>query len=205
MADIPKTPREIIEQAFPGGYTHRDEANAMVAMAFRNGPIEDLHAGEYSELLERPELSRITDDEMKAIMLAACEAVEKLLREKEEDTGEYYLKMMDCSPCSNTSVAGSPPSRSTSNRNRTASSFWLAGRSPSASSARISIGSGSHSTYADPGTVGDSINLYASALGSLPWLIFIDAKMRRSGSSFARSTSHAVRATLMKPSDPMTR
>ena len=95
MTDTPKTPREIVEQAFPGGYTHRDEANAIVAMAFRNGPIEDLHAGEHSELLERPELSRITDEEMKMIMLAACDAVERLLREKEEDAGEYYLKMMD--------------------------------------------------------------------------------------------------------------
>src|SRR5947209_4002632 len=36
---------------FPSGFTVRDEANAIVAHAFRNGPIEDLHAGKYSELL----------------------------------------------------------------------------------------------------------------------------------------------------------
>src|SRR5690554_5859179 len=87
--------REAIEQHFPGGFTLRDEANAIVACAFRNGPIEDLHAGEWSQLLDRPELSRITDDEMKAIMLNACQRVEQLLREKQEDAGAYYLKILD--------------------------------------------------------------------------------------------------------------
>jgi hypothetical protein len=38
--------RKAVEQLFPGGFTLRDEANAIVAYAFRNGPIEDLHAGE---------------------------------------------------------------------------------------------------------------------------------------------------------------
>ena len=28
---------------FPDGFTIRDEANALVAWAFRNGPVEDLH------------------------------------------------------------------------------------------------------------------------------------------------------------------
>jgi len=84
-----------VEQFFPGGFTLRDEANAIVAWAFRNGPIEDLHAGEHSELLENPELSRITDEEMKAIMINACERMEQLLREKQEDAGSYYLKIMD--------------------------------------------------------------------------------------------------------------
>jgi len=87
--------RKTIEQYFPGGFTLRDEANAIVAYAFRNGPIEDLHAGKSSQLLDNPELSRITDDEMKAVMLNACRCVEKLLREKQDDPGAYYLKMMD--------------------------------------------------------------------------------------------------------------
>jgi hypothetical protein len=87
--------RKVIEQYFPGGFTLRDEANAIVAYAFRNGPIEDLHAGESSELLNNPELSRITDDEMKVIMLNACQRVEQLLREKQEDAGAYYLKILD--------------------------------------------------------------------------------------------------------------
>ena len=50
-------------QYFPGGFTIRDEANALAAWAFRNGPLEDLHAGKHSALLDDPELSRITDEE----------------------------------------------------------------------------------------------------------------------------------------------
>lgn len=75
---------------FPGGFTIRDEANALVACAFRNGPIEDLHAGKYSELLSDPSLSRITDDEMKALMINACRKMEELLQLKESDPEEYY-------------------------------------------------------------------------------------------------------------------
>ena len=81
-------------QLFPDGFTLRDEANAIVAMAFRNGPIEDLHAGKSSELLSNPELSRITDDEMKMLMINACEHVAKLLQLKESDPEEYYKQMM---------------------------------------------------------------------------------------------------------------
>ena len=81
-------------QLFPDGFTLRDEANSIVAMAFRNGPIEDLHAGKSSELLSNPELSRITDDEMKTLMINACEHVVKLLELKETDPEEYHKKMM---------------------------------------------------------------------------------------------------------------
>ncbi len=78
-----------LNQLFPNGLTIRDEANAIVAMAFRNGPLEDLHAGKHSELLNDPELSRITDAEMKALMLNACEVVARLLTLKQEDPAEY--------------------------------------------------------------------------------------------------------------------
>jgi len=81
-------------QVFPDGFTLRDEANAIVALAFRNGPIEDLHAGKSSELLSNLELSRITDDEMKTIMLNACEQVAKLLELKETDPEQYYRQML---------------------------------------------------------------------------------------------------------------
>jgi hypothetical protein len=74
---------------FRDGFTVRDEANAIVAYAFRNGPIENLHAGKNSELLENKELRRITGDEMKTIMIYACETVEKLLRLRESDPLEY--------------------------------------------------------------------------------------------------------------------
>ncbi len=85
---------EMEAQQFPEPFTLRDEANAIVAMAFRNGPIEDLHAGRSSELLSDPELSRITDDEMKMLMINACEHVTKLLELKETDPEEYYKKIM---------------------------------------------------------------------------------------------------------------
>jgi len=81
-------------QLFPDGFTLRDEANAIVAMAFRNGPIEDLHAGQSSELLSDPELSRITDEEMKTLMVNACEQVAKLLKMKDTDPERYYRQML---------------------------------------------------------------------------------------------------------------
>lgn len=74
---------------FPEGFTLRDEANAIVAWAFRNGPIETLHAGTHSPLLEDPSLSRITDAEMRELMLAACRMMEKILRLKASDPQEY--------------------------------------------------------------------------------------------------------------------
>ncbi len=44
------------------------EAKALVALAFRNGPIEDVHAGERCPVCDgQTGYSRITDAEMKAI------------------------------------------------------------------------------------------------------------------------------------------
>lgn len=62
---------------------------ALVAWAFRNGPLEDLHAGKHSPLLEDPTLSRITDAEMKELMLTACRQLAKLLELKETSPVEY--------------------------------------------------------------------------------------------------------------------
>src|SRR5436190_23857236 len=87
--NLPECPPEEIEQCFPAGFTVRDEANAIVAYAFRNRPLETLHAGRVSPLLEDPSLSRITDREMKELMLNACEHVEKLLRWKQSDPEHY--------------------------------------------------------------------------------------------------------------------
>ena len=89
MHDLPHVPDELFQKRWPGGFSLRDEANAIVASAFRNGPLEDLHAGKYSELLEQKELSRISDDEMKELMINACEKMEELLRLKETDPQKY--------------------------------------------------------------------------------------------------------------------
>ncbi len=89
MNDLPRIDDELFQKRWPGGFSLRDEANAIVAYAFRNGPIEDLHAGKYSELLEQKELSRITDAEMKELMMTACEKMEELLRMKESNPEKY--------------------------------------------------------------------------------------------------------------------
>ncbi|MEM6260754.1 MAG: hypothetical protein AAGI37_21105 [Planctomycetota bacterium] len=75
--------------AWGGAFTLRDEANALVAKAFRNGPLEDLHAGEHSELLNNSSLSRITDPEMKTLMLSACRILASMLQMKEEQPEQY--------------------------------------------------------------------------------------------------------------------
>jgi len=46
--------------------------------AFRNGYLEKLHAGKYSELLEKPGLSRITDVEMKKLMIQSSTVLAEL-------------------------------------------------------------------------------------------------------------------------------
>jgi hypothetical protein len=88
-AETSKYPPYLFEERFPGGFTVRDEANALVACAFRNGELEKLHAGKHSPLLEDETLSRITDAEMKALMVEACEKLEELLRLKAENPARY--------------------------------------------------------------------------------------------------------------------
>jgi len=71
-------------------FTLRDEANAVTAFAFRNGFLEDLHAGVQSLLLEDPSNSRLTNDEMKRLMIEASEKIEQLLRLKRDTPDKYY-------------------------------------------------------------------------------------------------------------------
>jgi hypothetical protein len=52
------------------------EAKALVALAFRNGPIEDLHAGRPCPACSgQPGISHITDEEMKGLMKSAVDAL----------------------------------------------------------------------------------------------------------------------------------
>ena len=71
-------------------WTFRDEANALACCAFRNSFLEDLHAGEPSELLENPKLSRITDAEMKKLMIQTTTKLAELLAIKETDPERYW-------------------------------------------------------------------------------------------------------------------
>lgn len=81
------------DKHFPNGFYLCDEANALVAWAFRNGPLENLHAGKHSPLLDDPTLSRITDDEMKELMLNACRQLAKLLELKCASPVEYECQV----------------------------------------------------------------------------------------------------------------
>ena len=66
------------------------EAKAIVALAFRNGPIEEVHSGKVCPTCHgKSEYSRITDDEMQAIMKNAVNRVYSLLRLKANDKAEY--------------------------------------------------------------------------------------------------------------------
>jgi hypothetical protein len=70
------------------------EAKAIVALAFRNGPIEQIHAGRSCPTcIGRAGFSRITDDEMKSIMKNAVNRLYELLVLKEEDPVEYESKI----------------------------------------------------------------------------------------------------------------
>ena len=75
------------------GFTHRKEANALIAMSVRNGPLETLHAGEYSAWLEDDALSRVTDDEMRTLMMYATRMLATLLKMRDE-TPEIYRRYL---------------------------------------------------------------------------------------------------------------
>jgi hypothetical protein len=66
------------------------EAKALVALAFRNGPIENVHAGKVCPTCDgNPEYSRITQDEMRLIMKAAVDRMYTFLLLKESDKAAY--------------------------------------------------------------------------------------------------------------------
>ena len=70
------------------------EAKAIVALAFRNGPIEQVHAGRPCPTCAgRPGFSRITDDEMKSIIQKAMDRVYVLLALKTEDRVEHDVQI----------------------------------------------------------------------------------------------------------------
>jgi hypothetical protein len=70
------------------------EAKMIVALAFRNGPIEGLHAGKTCPTCSIDSaFSRISDEEMKGIMKAAVNTVYSLLWKRENDS-EAYAKSL---------------------------------------------------------------------------------------------------------------
>jgi len=66
------------------------EAKALTALAFRNGPIEHLHAGKVCHLCaDKPEYSHVSNEEMKAIMKSAVNAMYRLLWQREHNPKAY--------------------------------------------------------------------------------------------------------------------
>jgi high-affinity K+ transport system ATPase subunit B len=66
------------------------EAKSIVALAFRNGPIEDIHAGKECPICAgKSEYSHITQTEMKNIMKGAVDTVYRLLSLKQNDPEKY--------------------------------------------------------------------------------------------------------------------
>jgi hypothetical protein len=66
------------------------EAKALVALAFRNGPIEDVHAGKTCPACDgKPGYSRISDAEMQLIRKAAVNRIHTLLQLKANDPDGY--------------------------------------------------------------------------------------------------------------------
>ena len=66
------------------------EAKALVALAFRNGAIEDLHAGRLCPTCSgQPGFSHISDEEMTTIMKSAVDTLYRLLWQREYDPDKY--------------------------------------------------------------------------------------------------------------------
>ena len=76
------------------------EAKAIVVLAFRNGPIEDMHAGKTCPACnDKAGYSRISDDEMKLIMKNAVNRVYWLLRLKADDPDNYARQIAHGERC----------------------------------------------------------------------------------------------------------
>ena len=70
------------------------EAKAIVALAFRNGPIEDIHAGKPCPTCRgKHGYSRLTDADVKLIMQDAVDHVYKLLWLRESKPQEYEAQI----------------------------------------------------------------------------------------------------------------
>lgn len=86
---VAESPATTQSQTTGTEFTIRDEANALTAFAFRNGFLEDLHAGKPLPKAQRTGFSRISDDEMRRLMIEACEKLTRLLKMRQQDPQKY--------------------------------------------------------------------------------------------------------------------
>lgn len=81
-------------EVIPNYHQLANEAKAIVAIAFRNGPIEDVHAGKTCPICDgNPKYSHITEHEMKRIMKNAVDQVFRLLSLKQANTEAYEAQI----------------------------------------------------------------------------------------------------------------
>lgn len=67
------------------------EAKVLTVLAFRNGPIEDLHAGKTCPVCAgNADFSHISDAEMKKLMQSAVTQMYRLLWQRENDAEGYF-------------------------------------------------------------------------------------------------------------------
>ncbi len=67
----------------------RQEANALTAIVFRNGFLEHLHSGAETELISDPHVSRISDEEMKQLMVETSAKLSELMALRDSDVVRY--------------------------------------------------------------------------------------------------------------------
>ena len=92
--DCPPATKPTLMEAIPNHHQLANEAKAIVALAFRNGPIEDVHAGKTCPTCdENPKYSHITEREMKLIMKNAVDQVFRLLSLKRSSPREYEAQI----------------------------------------------------------------------------------------------------------------
>jgi len=72
-----------------GDFSVRDEANALTAISFRNGFLEEMHRGDHLNLSKDPTYFRITDVEMKRLMIQSSAVLERMLLMKMASLEEY--------------------------------------------------------------------------------------------------------------------
>lgn len=88
-APLAKSQTAAQPQTTRGEFTIRDEANALTAFAFHNGFLEYLHAGKPLPAAQQSGFSRISDDEMRRLMIEASEKLTQLLKMKQQDPQKY--------------------------------------------------------------------------------------------------------------------
>ena len=88
-APLAKSQTAAQPQTTRGEFTIRDEANALTAFAFRNGFLENLHAGKPLPMAQQSGFSRISDDEMRRLIMEASEKLSRLLKMKQQDPQKY--------------------------------------------------------------------------------------------------------------------